>query len=122
MFMKHDQDYYQGLFIAFYKVFLVAGGYNDNVQAGYISSTETLVEGGQAWNFQKPLPTGRQGLVGISLLDTVIMTGKYIFTFVLKTHLSDIYFYETFSNCQHETFDVFFVFIFVAQEGNRKIK
>ena len=50
----------------------MAGGWTDD----YIASTETLVEGHQAWNFQKPLPTGRYGLRRISLLDTVIMTGK----------------------------------------------
>ena len=60
----YNNDYYQ--------VFLVAGGWTDD----YIASTETLVEGHQAWNFQKPLPTGRYGLRRISLLDTVIMTGK----------------------------------------------
>ena len=54
------------------QVFLVAGGYDDS----YISSTETLVEGGQAWNFQKPLPSGRAGQSGISLLETVLMLGK----------------------------------------------
>ena len=51
-------------------MFLVAGGFYD------IFSTETLVEGGQAWNFQKPLPSGRYALRGISLPNTVIMTGK----------------------------------------------
>merc|ERR1719300_2045807 len=53
------------------RVFLVAGGYSS------ISSTETLVEGGQAWNFQQPLPSLRRGLRGISLPNTVIMTGGY---------------------------------------------
>merc|ERR1719342_1205532 len=54
------------------RVFLVAGGYDGS---SYLSSTESLVEGGQAWNFQNPLPSGRNGLSGISLPDTVIMTG-----------------------------------------------
>merc|ERR1711973_662937 len=53
------------------RVFLVAGG------SSYLSSTETLVEGGQAWNFQQPLPSGRRGIKGISLPNTVIMTGGY---------------------------------------------
>merc|ERR1712131_478412 len=53
------------------RVFLVAGG------SSYLSSTETLVEGGQAWNFQQPLTSGREGLRGISLPNTVIMTGGY---------------------------------------------
>ena len=64
-------------------MFLVAGGYSS------ISSTETLVEGGQAWNFQNPLPSGRRGLRGISLPNTVIMTGKIVLTFTInrKTQL-----------------------------------
>jgi len=56
------------------KVYLVAGGYDNH---DYISTTETLVEGGQAWNFQQPLPTSRLQLRGISLPDTVIMTGGF---------------------------------------------
>merc|ERR1711973_82166 len=58
------------------RVFLVVGGYI-NYDMG--SSTETLVEGGQAWNFQQPLPSGRNGLRGISLPETVIMTGGEIY-------------------------------------------
>ena len=61
-----------------YKVFLVAGGYGGS---GLISSTETLVEGDQGWNDQKPLPSGRSGLRGLSLPDTVIMTGNQVHTF-----------------------------------------
>merc|ERR1711915_425590 len=58
------------------RVFLVAGGAAAGGDSGYeLTSTETLIEGGQAWNFQQPLPTARYGLQGISLLDTVIMTG-----------------------------------------------
>ena len=66
--------------IDYYQVFLVAGGYDDD----YFSSTETLVEGGQAWNFQQPLPSGRTGLRGISLPNTVIMTGKIVLTFTIN--------------------------------------
>ena len=66
--------------IDYYQVFLVAGGYDDSS----LSSTETLVEGGQAWNFQQPLPSGRYGLRGISLPDTVIMTGKKVLTFTFS--------------------------------------
>jgi len=51
------------------RVFLVAGGYS------VISSTETLVEGGEAWNFQERLPSDQGALRGISLPDTVLMTG-----------------------------------------------
>ena len=56
-------------------MFLVAGG-RDPITSDLLSSTETLVEGGQAWNFQKPLPSGRAGQSGISLLETVLMLGK----------------------------------------------
>jgi len=55
------------------RVFLVAGGYDDDVDE--LSSTETLVEGGQAWSFQQPLPSRRGFLSGISLPDTVLMIG-----------------------------------------------
>ena len=58
--------------IDYYQVFLVAGGYG----SFSLSSTETLVEGGQAWNFQQPLPGARSDLRGISLPNTDIMTGK----------------------------------------------
>ena len=64
-------------------MFLVAGGY-DGSDGSSLSSTETLVEGGQAWNFQQPLPSGRIGLRGISLPNTVIMTGKKVFTFTFN--------------------------------------
>ena len=57
-------------------MFLVAGGYGSD----RLSSTETLLEGGLAWNFQKPLPSARYALRGISLPNTVIMTGKKVLT------------------------------------------
>ena len=60
-----------------YQVFLVAGGYSTSI----LSSTETLVEGGQAWIFQQPLPTARYGIGAISLLDTVIMTGEIFLSY-----------------------------------------
>ena len=68
-------------------MFLVAGGYDDY---STLSSTETLVEGGQAWNFQQPLPSGRQGLRGTSLPNTVIMTGKIVLTFTFNRQTQPI--------------------------------
>jgi len=61
------------------RVFLVVGGLGVDAGDGakYVSSTETMVEGGFAWDFQKPLLTGRYGLKGVSLPDTIIMTGGY---------------------------------------------
>ena len=61
-------------------MFLVAGGL-DIGNYDELSSTETLVEGSQAWNFQQSLPSGRNGLRGISLPDTVIMLGKKVITY-----------------------------------------
>ena len=69
--------------IDYYQVFLVAGGY-DGYDGSYLSSTETLVEGGQAWNFQNPLPSGRVGVRAISLPNTVILTGKRVLTFTFN--------------------------------------
>ena len=63
-----------------HKVFLVAGGFN-SIEIDGTSSTETLVEGGLVWNFQDPLPLPTWGLRGVSLFNTIIMTGK-IFTHV----------------------------------------
>ena len=82
--LNHDKE--QKIFISmkvidYYQVFLVAGGYD---YSDLLSSTETLVEGDQAWNFQQPLPSGRGGLQGISLADTVIMTGKKVLTFTFS--------------------------------------
>ena len=65
-------------------MFLVAGGSSGYGSSSVLSSTETLVEGGQAWNFQKPLPTKRYALRGISLPNTVIMTGKKVLTFAFN--------------------------------------
>ena len=59
------------------QVFLVAGG--SGAYNNYVSSTEVLIEGGLAWNFQQSLPTERWSLRGISLPDTVIMTGNKTF-------------------------------------------
>jgi len=56
------------------RVFLVAGGY---FAYNYRSSTEILVEGGLDWSFQEPLPSERNSLRGISLPDTVLMTGGW---------------------------------------------
>ena len=71
-------NYFYKTYYNYHQVFLVAGGYDGSY------STETLVEGGQAWNFQKPLPSGRRGLRGISLPDTVIMLGKKVLTFTFN--------------------------------------
>merc|ERR1711972_164428 len=60
------------------RVFLVVGGLgplDKGPSSSCLSSTETLVEGGQSWNFQQPLPSSRYFLHGISLPNTVIMTG-----------------------------------------------
>merc|ERR1712098_75459 len=50
----------------------VTGG---NIGSTMISTTETLVDGDTSWVIQNLLPTFRHGLRGVSLHDTVIMTG-----------------------------------------------
>ena len=67
-----------------FKVFLVAGGYDGVLD---ISSTETLIEGGQAWNFQQSLPSENGAPKGISLFNTVIITG-------IKSKFHSIVFYQ----------------------------
>ena len=67
-------------------MFLVAGGWKGSKT--YLSSTETLVEGGLAWNFQQPLPSGRWRHRGISLPNTVIMTGKIVLPLLLADKLN----------------------------------
>ena len=62
----------------FWQVFLVAGGGDLNYyQKGIhpISSTEILVEGELKWTFGKPLPFANSRHRGVSLPDSILMTG-----------------------------------------------
>ena len=63
-------------------MFLVTGG--SQSRYNYLSSTETLIEGGKSWNLQQDLPSGRASLQGISLPNTVIMIGKIVLTFTFE--------------------------------------
>ena len=56
------------------EVYLVTGGYNDygNEEA----STEILTEGSSSWTDVGPLPVPLWGLRGVSINNTIIMTGN----------------------------------------------
>ena len=88
-------NYFYKTYYNYHQVFLVAGGEMREFH-DVRSSTETLVEGGQAWNFQNPLPSGRVGVRGISLPDTVIMTGKIVLTFTLNRRTKSFQIYLRF--------------------------
>ena len=54
---------------------LVAGGVGDN--SVHLSSTEQLNEESASWKTTTSLPRAVYGVVGISLDNTVYMTGEY---------------------------------------------
>ena len=63
------------------KVYLVAGGYNDNFDGTdeSISPTELLVEGIPSWTNADPLPWAvSSGLQAVSIDNTVISTSEAI--------------------------------------------
>ena len=53
----------------------MTGGYN---YPDKLSSTETLVDGAEAWTFAGELPVAMDGLRGVSLNNNIFMTGKII--------------------------------------------
>ena len=57
------------------QVLLVAGGYHD----AYLSSTEVLTVDSPAWTMVTPLPRAVRGVGGISLDNTVYITGKVFY-------------------------------------------
>ena len=64
------------------KVFLVAGG--ENSSPAILSSTEILIEGGQKWSLHSllALPRPKSNLRGISVSNTILMTGIWDISFV----------------------------------------
>ena len=58
------------------QVLLVAGGNND----AYLSSTEVLTVDSPAWTMATPLPRAVYGVRGVTLDNTVFMTGIVYFT------------------------------------------
>ena len=54
------------------QVLLVAGGSNDDA---YLSSTEVLTVDSPAWTMVTPLPRAVYGVRGVTLDNTVFMTG-----------------------------------------------
>ena len=57
------------------QVFLVSGGFNLSF-GGYLSSTETLVDGADDWNEVGHLPVAMWDLAGVSLNNNIFMTGE----------------------------------------------
>ena len=55
-------------------MYLVTGGYDH----GYLSSTETLVDGAATWSTAGELPVAMLGLRGVSLNNKILMTGNII--------------------------------------------
>ena len=66
---------------------MVSGGVSgdDILDTHATSTTETLVEGGQSWTLGESLPSARWGLRGVSLPNTIIMTGKNVHSKAIKS-------------------------------------
>lgn len=56
------------------RTYLVTGGYS--LTRNLLSSTELLVEGGEAWLETAPLPSPRSHLAGANIAGVVFMTGR----------------------------------------------
>ena len=59
-------------------MYLVTGGYGEAPGGDYLASTELLERGAAQWTEAGPLPSARFGLRGVSLHNTVIVTGQPI--------------------------------------------
>ena len=59
-------------------MYLVTGGYGEAPGGDYLASTELLERGAAQWTEAGPLPSARFGLRGVSLHNTVIVTGQHI--------------------------------------------
>jgi len=59
--------------------FLVTGGYNENIDGKYLSSTELLKKNAASWIYSEALPSppGRIGLRGVNIDNRLLMTGGY---------------------------------------------
>ena len=62
----------------------MTGGYN---YPDKLSSTETLVDGAEAWTFAGELPVAMLGLRGVSLNNDIFMTGNIILWLLFKNIL-----------------------------------
>ena len=59
-------------------MYLVTGGYGEGPGGEYLASTELLQRGAAQWTAAGPLPSARFGLRGVSLHNTVIVTGQRV--------------------------------------------
>ena len=57
-----------------YQVYLVTGGYYQS----YLSSTELLTEGSSSWVAAGSLPSGREGLRGVTINNKIFVTGDRV--------------------------------------------
>ena len=76
------------------QVFLVSGGFNLSF-GGYLSSTETLVDGADDWNEAGHLPVAMWDLAGVSLNNNIFMTGEikhYLYMYLICHSLSIQYY------------------------------
>ena len=62
---------YLRLFVSFTQTYLVTGG----VQSSNLASTELLHQDASQWVYAGALPSARQGVIGATLGDKLIMTG-----------------------------------------------
>ena len=60
------------------QAFMVAGGYykSDDWRTSYTASTEMYIIGSSEWRVMAPLPVAVAGLAGVTLSNTVYMTGQ----------------------------------------------
>ena len=71
------------------QVYLVTGGWDNGCcPVQYLSSTELLLDGAEAWTSAGELPVGMLGPRGVSLNNNVFMTGNIK---VLSTKLQHLY-------------------------------
>ena len=60
------------------QAYMVAGGYytNDDWSNSFTASTEVYIIGSSEWSTVAPLPVAVAGLAGVTLSNTVYMTGQ----------------------------------------------
>ena len=64
--------------VLMFQTFLVTGGYNENIDGKYLSSTELLKKNAASWIYSEALPSppGRNGLRGVNIDNRLLMTGS----------------------------------------------
>ena len=64
--------------VLMFQTFLVTGGYNENIDGKYLSSTELLKKNAASWIYSEALPSppGRLSLKGVNIDNRLLMTGS----------------------------------------------